>query len=107
MRGGAAIGWASSGRFRERAAYDTTVETSVYLAPRETGRGLGRILYQTLFTALAGEDIHLMYGGVTQPNEASNRLHAAMGFEQAGVLPEVGRKAGRYWDVAIWLRRIG
>lgn len=101
---GAAIGWASSHRFRDRAAYDTTVETSVYLAPDRTGQGLGRRLYATLFEALQGQDIHRAYGGVTQPNAASNRLHAAFGFRQAGLLPEIGRKFGRYWDVAIWVK---
>jgi phosphinothricin acetyltransferase len=65
---------------------------------------LGRRLYATLFDALAGQDIHRAYGGVTQPNEPSNRLHAAMGFRQTGLLPEFGRKFGRYWDVAIWVR---
>lgn len=106
VKEGRAIGWASSGRFRERAAYDTTVETSVYLAPDSCGQGLGRRLYQTLLDVLAGEDIHRAYGGVTQPNDASNRLHARMGFTRAGVLDEVGRKFGRYWDVAVWLRAL-
>jgi phosphinothricin acetyltransferase len=104
VKDGRPIGWASSGRFRERAAYDTTVETSVYLAPDACGQGLGKRLYQTLFDALAGQDIHRAYGGVTQPNDASNRLHEGMGFVRAGVLDEVGRKFGRFWDVAVYLR---
>jgi phosphinothricin acetyltransferase len=103
-RGGAAIGWASSHRFKERAAYDTTVEGSVYLAPAETGRGLGRRLYSTLFQALEAEDIHRIHGGITQPNPASNRLHESLGFARAGILPQVGRKFGRFWDVATYIR---
>ena len=103
-RGGRAIGWACSTRFKERAAYETTVESSIYLAPDECGRGLGGPLYRTLFDALVGEDIHRIHGGVTQPNEASNRLHLRCGFEQVGTLPEVGRKFGRFWDVAAYLR---
>jgi phosphinothricin acetyltransferase len=102
--GGQAIGWASSHRFRDRAAYDTTVETSIYLAPGRYGQGLGRRLYEALFESIQGQDIHRIYGGVTQPNVASNRLHAALGFRQTGLLPEFGRKFGRYWDVAIWVR---
>jgi phosphinothricin acetyltransferase len=104
MVDGDVAGWASSHRFRDRAAYDTTIETSVYLAPDACGRGLGRRLYAALFDALSGQDIHRAYGAVTQPNEPSNRLHAAMGFRQTGLLPEFGRKFGRYWDVAIWVR---
>lgn len=103
---GQVIGWASSHRFRDRAAYDTTVETGIYLAPGHHGRGLGRGLYATLFEALAREDVHRAYAGVTQPNDASNRLHAAFGFREVGKLEEVGRKFGRYWDVAIWLKAL-
>lgn len=104
VKNGRAIGWAASLRYRERAAYDTSIETSVYLDPAETGQGIGRRLYATLFEALKTEDIHRAYGGITQPNPASNALHAAMGFEPVGTLREIGRKFGRYWDVAVYLR---
>jgi len=103
-RGNAAIGWACSGRFKDRAAYDTSVETSIYLAPDEQGKGLGRKLYGALFEALKGEDLHRAFGGVTQPNEASNGLHRALGFALVGTYKEVGRKFGRFWDVA-WFER--
>ena len=99
-RDGQAIGWACSGRFKEKAAYDTSVEASIYLAPGEEGKGLGRKLYRTLFDVLAGEDVHRAFGGITQPNEASIGLHLTMGFSQIGTYREVGRKFGRYWDVA-------
>jgi phosphinothricin acetyltransferase len=99
-RDGTAIGWASSGPFKDRAAYDTSVETSVYLMPEEGGKGTGRRLYQTLFDALAGEDVHRAFGGIAQPNEASVGLHLVMGFRHVGTYSEVGRKFGRFWDVA-------
>jgi phosphinothricin acetyltransferase len=104
-RGERAIGWACSGRFKDRAAYDTSVETSIYLAPDETGKGLGRKLYGALFEALKGEDLHRAFGGVTQPNEPSVGLHLAMGFAPVGTYKEVGRKFGRFWDVA-WFERV-
>jgi|SRR5437588_3064935 len=104
--GGKTIGWACSTKFKERAAYATSVETSVYCAPDHTGRGIGRRLYATLFDALEGEDIHRAYGGITQPNEASNRLHVAMGFHPIGTYGEVGRKFGRFWDVALYEREM-
>lgn len=100
------IGWSCSGRFKEKAAYDTSVETSVYLAPNETGKGLGRRLYQKLFAALSNEDIHRAFGGVTLPNDASVGLHKALGFEHAGTYREIGRKFGKYWDVALFLRKM-
>ena len=104
---GTAIGWACSGKFKEKAAYDTSVETSIYLAPGEQGKGLGRRLYQTLFDALASEDVHSAFGGVTQPNEASVGLHLAMGFSHVGTYREVGRKFGKFWDVAWYGKTLG
>jgi phosphinothricin acetyltransferase len=106
-RAARAIGWACSAQFKEKAAYATTVETSVYLAPDDTGRGLGRKLYGVLFDALRGEDIHRAYAGVTLPNDASAGLHKAMGFRLIGVQPEVGRKFGRFWDVALFFKDLG
>jgi len=102
--GGRAAGWACSGRFREKAAYAPTVETSVYLAPGHGGQGIGRRLYERLFEALAGEDVHRLVAGITLPNEASVRLHERMGFTRVGVFRENGRKLGRFWDVA-WYER--
>jgi L-amino acid N-acyltransferase YncA len=57
--------------------------------------------------ALAGEDIHRIFGGITLPNDASVALHRAMGFEPAGVYPEVGRKFGHFWDVGTYLKPFG
>lgn len=98
------IGWASSHRYNERAAYETTVSTSVYLAPHKKGKGLGRLLYATLFDALSTEDIHRVFAGISLPNEASIRLHRSFGFETVGIYREVGRKFDRYWDVATYLK---
>ena len=71
-----------------------------------TGRGLGRSLYQVLFAAIAREDVHRIFAGATLPNAASVRLHEAAGFRQTGVQPEVGRKFGRFWDVAQFFRNM-
>jgi phosphinothricin acetyltransferase len=94
------LGYATSSPFRPKAAYSTSVEVSVYCSDLARGRGVGTLLYKTLFEALAGEDVHRAYAGITQPNEASARLHARFGFSHVGTYAEVGRKFGRYWDVA-------
>ena len=107
VKGGAAIGWACTARFKDKAAYETSAETSIYLAPGEAGRGLGRRLYETLFAALAGEDLHQIYAGITVPNDASVALHEKMGFRLVGAYDEVGRKFGRFWDVAWFARPFG
>lgn len=98
--GGSPQGYAYSHRFRPRRAYDTSVETSIYCRPEATGRGLGSRLYAALFRALEGEDLHRAYAGITLPNPASVALHASFGFQPVGTYREVGRKFGRYWDVA-------
>ncbi len=82
--GGEVVGFAASSRFRARAAYDTTVETSVYLAPEVVGRGLGRALYAVLLEALAGEDVHRALAAVALPNPASEALHRSLGHTQVG-----------------------
>jgi phosphinothricin acetyltransferase len=107
VKGGKAIGWASSHPYKDRAAYDTTVMSSIYLSPDACGQGLGRRLYAILFDALVGEDIHRAFVGITLPNEASVRLHLAFGFQPVGTYREVGRKFGRFWDVATYLKSTG
>ena len=101
---GRVLGYGSSTRFRAKAAYGTTVESSVYLDPSATGRGLGRALYTRLLDSLRGTGVHRVMAGMTLPNEASRRLHEAMGFASCGVMPEVGFKFDRYWDVE-WMQR--
>jgi phosphinothricin acetyltransferase len=101
---GVIIGYASSSRFRERAAYDTTVEASIYCAPEAIGRGIGTTLYRALFEAIAREDINRIVAGITLPNLASVALHQSFGFEQVGIFTQAGRKFDRYWDVA-WFER--
>jgi phosphinothricin acetyltransferase len=101
---GRIVGYASTSRFRAKAAYDTTVESSVYCRIDRLGCGIGTALYQALFDAVKGEDIYRIVAGVTLPNAASVALHERSGFSRVGTLSSVGRKFGRYWDVA-WFER--
>ncbi|WP_020137743.1 GNAT family N-acetyltransferase [Streptomyces sp. 351MFTsu5.1] len=94
------LGYATSSPFRPKPAYATSVEVTIYLAPDAGGRGIGTLLYKALFETLAGQDLHRAYAGIAQPNEASTRLHERFGFRYVGTYREVGRKFGRYWDVA-------
>jgi phosphinothricin acetyltransferase len=105
--GGRVIGFAGTGMFRPKAAYETTPETTIYCAPEAAGRGTGSLLYEALFDALRDEDIHGFIAGITLPNDASCRLHERFGFTRAGVMHGVGRKFGRYWDVAWYERPAG
>jgi phosphinothricin acetyltransferase len=94
------LGYATSSPHRPKPAYSTSVETTVYLAPHAARRGIGTLLYEALFEALSGQDLHRAYAGIAQPNEASTRLHERFGFRHVGTYREIGRKFGRYWDVA-------
>ena len=101
---GAVLGYAGTMRFRPKAAYETTVETTIYCAQDAIGKRLGSRLYAALFDAIKGEDIHRIVAGYTLPNDASAALHARCGFKPVGIYTEVGRKFGRYWDVQ-WTER--
>ncbi len=101
------VGMSYSGPWNPKAAYDTSVETSVYCLDGETGHGLGRALVGALLEALAQERVHRAFALITLPNEPSERLIERMGFSLVGILPEAGRKFGQFWDVAIWQRAIG
>jgi len=105
-RDGVVLGYACSHQFRTKRAYDTSVETTVYCAPEATGRGIGRLLYAARFEALGREDVRLAVAGITLPNDASIALHEQFGFRLVGVMHEVGRKVGRYWDVAFYEKRL-
>jgi phosphinothricin acetyltransferase len=98
---GLVIGYASSSPLAARAAYVTSVETSIYLRPEACGQGLGGRLYAALFASLGGEDVHRAYAQVTLPNPASIALHQRFGFRAIGIQGEVGRKFGRFWSVQL------
>ncbi len=101
---GLVLGYAGTTRFRPKAAYETTVETTIYCAQEATGKGVGSLLYGALFETLKEEDINRIVGGYTLPNPASAALHARFGFKPIGIFTQVGRKFGRYWDVS-WNER--
>ncbi len=105
VTGNGVVGYAGSHQFRAKAAYDTTVETTIYCAPEAVGRGIGGALYTALFDALKGEDIHTYIAGITMPNDASVALHERFGFVRAGLMHAVGRKFGAYHDV-LWMERM-
>lgn len=99
------VGYACTGRFRPKPAYETTVEVSVACDPDATGKRIGTRLYEELFSILGSEDVHRAVAGIAQPNPASNALHQRFGFRPVGTFTEVGRKFGRYWDV-LWMEKI-
>ena len=79
---------------------------SVYVDASARGRGVARSLYAALLARLDAEpSVHTQLAVIAQPNEASEALHVAFGFERVGVLREVGNKFGRWVDT-VWYQRL-
>jgi L-amino acid N-acyltransferase len=99
--GGRVLGWASLSPWAERAAYNSSVEVSVYVADEARRRGIGRLLLRALIEAGKIHGFHALLARISADNEASIRLHATLGFTTVGMLKEVGIKFGQMLDVAI------
>lgn len=102
---GGVRGYATSSAYRPKAGYRHTRETTIYLAPGCQGQGVGRAMYDDLLARLATDGMHLALAGVALPNPSSLALHRACGFEEVGVMREVGRKFDRWIDV-VWLQKV-
>jgi L-amino acid N-acyltransferase YncA len=102
--GGTVTGYAYGGPFMSRAAYRWSATVSVYLDAGRRGSGGGRALYEALLARLRDRGLRTVLAGVALPNEASEGLHRALGFEPVGTYRRVGWKHGRWHDVA-WYQR--
>jgi L-amino acid N-acyltransferase YncA len=100
------FGFAYAARFRPRPAYHYAVETSVYLDPSDQGRGTGRLLYSALLETLEKQRFAQAIAAITLPNDASVKLHEALGFVSAGAYRQIGYKGGRWLDVGLWQRAL-
>jgi phosphinothricin acetyltransferase len=104
---GEVLGYAKSGTHKDRPAYDTTCETSAYVAEAGRGRGVGGALYDELLARLDASSLRLAVAGVAEPNEASTRLHLSRGFTRVGTFTGAGTKFARSWDVTWYQRPLG
>jgi L-amino acid N-acyltransferase YncA len=99
---GEVLGYAYACRWAERPAYDWSVETSIYVAAGQQGKGVGRALYAELFERLRAQGFRIAVAGITLPNPASIGLHESMGFEPIGALRDIGWKEDGWRDVGFW-----
>lgn len=104
---GRLIGFAKAGPWKTRESYAWTTEIGVYVEHASHGRGVGRALYDALFPALESAGFRTILAGIALPNEASVKLHEALGMKLVGTLPSVGFKHGRWRDVGYWVKRLG
>ncbi len=100
------VGFASLSPYKERAAYRTTVEDSVYVSRDHPRLGIGRTLMEHVIGIAADSGFHSIIARVEASGTASRALHAACGFELVGIEREVGRKFNRWLDVAVMQRML-
>jgi phosphinothricin acetyltransferase len=98
---GTVAGFASLSPYKERPAYRTTVEDSVYVHRECQGRGVGSLLLGELLSTATAHGFHAMMGRIVGGHDASINLHARFGFDVVGTEREVGRKFGRWLDVVV------
>jgi L-amino acid N-acyltransferase YncA len=101
-RHGRVLGYAYAGAHGSRAAYQWSVDVSVYVHEEARRMGVGRALYASLFAALDVQGFYNAYAGATLPNPASVGLHESVGFRPVGVYRGVGYKLGAWHDVVWW-----
>lgn len=103
--GGAIVGYAYASSFRDRAAYDWSVETSVYVKQNRRGMGIGKKLYQSLESILRRQHFRNMYACIAYPNPESIAFHERMGFKTIGHFSQCGYKCQQWHDM-IWMGKI-
>lgn len=96
-------GYAYLGRWKERCAYETTAEVSLYVASDTRGRGVGRQLLTHLLSTLDRARFHALVACIALPNEPSVALHERLGFVQVSQMNQVGRKFGAWCDIGHWI----
>ena len=96
------MGFASYGRFRPYPAFNTTVEHSIYIHQDFRGLGLGKFLLSALMERAIAQGYHSMMGAIDAENTPSIRLHQQLGFQQTGLLPEVGFKFERWLTLVLY-----
>ena len=106
LEDGVVTGFGSLSPFRERPAYATTVEDSVYVAGEWRGQGIGKALLAELVRLATHHGFHTVVARISGDNEASIALHRAQGFELVGVERQVGRKFGHWIDVTVMQRML-
>ena len=95
------VGYAYASKFRYRTAYQWSPETTIYLSPLIHGKGIAKILYETLFSILRSQGYFSVFAGIAIPNDKSEGLHIGTGFVEIGVFKNIGYKLGA-WHSTRW-----
>ena len=101
---GQILGYVYCHPYRERLAYQWSVEVTIYLAPAGQGKGLGRVLYEAMEEILRLQGITMLYSCITLGNEHSIKMHEALGYRLIGTFSKSGYKNGQWLDT-VWLEK--
>lgn len=96
------VGFATYDRFRSLAAYQYTIEHSIYIDLAYRGQGLGKRLLQQLIAIASAQEYHLMIGVIDSLNQASIQLHRSFGFKHCGKIEQAGFKFNRWLDLELY-----
>jgi L-amino acid N-acyltransferase YncA len=105
-RDGEVLGYAKASPFKDRAAYDWSVEIAIYIAQSVRRSGLGKALITALMDDLRERGFVNVFAGTTLPNPGSIRLFESLGFRHSGTFEKVGFKLGQWHDVGWWQRSL-
>ncbi|MBO5937646.1 MAG: N-acetyltransferase [Clostridia bacterium] len=98
---GTVTGYATLSSYRQKEAYASTVELSIYVHPEHRGKGIGSVLMSEIISiAKADDTVHTVVSVITSGNAASEHLHEKFGFTFSGTIKEVGMKFGEYLDIS-------
>ncbi len=100
-------GYAYAGRYHPRSAYRWAAQVSVYVSSDFFRQGVAARLYRVLFSLLEQQGIRKVLAAIAVPNPASQKFHESLGFQQAGVMPDVGYKLGQWQSMGWWQRSLG
>ena len=106
-RDGEIVGYAYATQFRDRAAYRWTAENSIYVRADGLRRGVGKALLAKLLESSEACGFRQMIAVIGGAAEASIRLHASCGFDEAGRIRAAGWKHGRWLDNVYMQRALG
>ena len=103
-KNGQILGYGYCHPYRERLAYQWSVEVTIYLAPAGQGKGLGRLLYETMEKLLCLQGVTMAYSCITVGNDHSIKMHEALGYRLIGTFSKSGCKNGQWLDT-VWLEK--
>ena len=99
---GKVVGYCYVSSWKKKAAYQKTVESTIYIDKDFQGKGIGRILMNKLINELREKSFHVVIACITTPNPTSVKLHEELGFKQVSEFREVGYKFGKWLDIGDW-----